>query len=124
MPSEKSLQYEKKILHLTLKRKWFDLIVSGTKKIEIRQTKPYWVSRIQDDRGEYIAFDEIHFRNGYGSDKPFMVVEHRKTSHDIVIFKDECICGQNIKGKEHMHSCFLIHLGTILRIENYVIRKD
>lgn len=40
-----------KTLHLTLKKKWFDMIASGEKKEEYRELKPYWVRRlISSDR--------------------------------------------------------------------------
>ena len=31
----------------TLKRQWFAEIVDGTKKIEYREIKPYWTSRLR-----------------------------------------------------------------------------
>lgn len=37
---------EKKILHLTLKKKWFDLIAQEKKTIEFRELKPYWEKRL------------------------------------------------------------------------------
>ena len=37
-----------KILHLTLKKKWFELIKSGVKKEEYREIKPYWIVRLFD----------------------------------------------------------------------------
>lgn len=37
-----------KTLHLTLRKKWFDLIASGEKTEEYREIKPYWVSRFVD----------------------------------------------------------------------------
>ena len=58
-----------KVLHLTLKRKWFDLIASGEKTTEYREYKPYWIKRL--DGKEY---QEVHFRNGYSKDSPFMRV--------------------------------------------------
>lgn len=35
-----------KILHLSLKKKWYDLINSGEKKEEYREMTPYWRKRI------------------------------------------------------------------------------
>ena len=35
-----------RILHLTLKKKWFDMIASGGKIEEYRDIKPYWCSRL------------------------------------------------------------------------------
>lgn len=37
-----------KILHLVLKKKWFDLIASGVKTEEYRDVKPYWEKRLLD----------------------------------------------------------------------------
>ena len=64
-----------KILHLTLKKKWFDLIASGEKIHEFRQIKPYWEKRLLDEQYNPIKFDEVRFRNGYKKDAPFMRVK-------------------------------------------------
>ena len=40
------------ILPLVLKAKWYDLIASGEKKEEYRESKPYWKKRIQKWLGE------------------------------------------------------------------------
>lgn len=64
-----------KILRLTLKKKWFDLIASGQKTHEYRQGKEYWRKRLLDKNRNAIEFDEVHFRNGYGPKVPFMRVE-------------------------------------------------
>lgn len=37
---------DEKTLHLTLKKKWFDMIASGEKKEEYREIKPYWSQRL------------------------------------------------------------------------------
>ena len=34
------------VLHLTLKKYWFDMIKSGIKKEEYREIKDYWVKRL------------------------------------------------------------------------------
>jgi len=58
------------ILHLTLKKKWFDMIASGEKREEYREMKPYWDNRLMKKK-----YDAIYFRNGYGKDAPKMLVE-------------------------------------------------
>lgn len=87
----------KKILHLTLKKKWFDLIACGKKEYEYREDKPYWQKRLMDKDGFAIEFDEIHFRNGYGKNAPFMRVEWKglrsvdegwPTDHQEELWKD------------------------------------
>ncbi len=32
----------RRVLHLTLKKTWFDMIASGEKREEYREMKPYW----------------------------------------------------------------------------------
>lgn len=65
----------KKILHLTLKKKYFDAIALGKKQLEFREIKTYWTTRLFDKQGKAIKFDEIHFRNGYRKTSPFMRVK-------------------------------------------------
>lgn len=82
------------VLHLTLHRKWFDKIAKGIKKHEYREVKPYWTKRITDRQ-----YDEIHFRNGYQKNAPFMRVQY---------------LGYKIKG-----CLYALKLGAILEIKNY-----
>ena len=56
-----------KILHLTLKKKWFDLIASGEKTTEYRENKLYWQKRLFLDNGKSKKFDIVCFKNGYGN---------------------------------------------------------
>lgn len=37
---------EKKVLRLTVCKKWFDMIVAGTKNEEYREVKDYWAKRL------------------------------------------------------------------------------
>jgi len=85
---------EKRILHLTLLRKWFDLIASGKKTKEFREIKPYWTKRLLGKN-----FDEIYFKNGYSKNALFMRVE----------------CKGIKKGKND----YIIHLGKILEKRNF-----
>lgn len=41
---------EKKVLTISVKKEWFDKIMSGEKKEEYREIKPYWVARFYYDR--------------------------------------------------------------------------
>ena len=65
-----------KILHLTLKKKWFEMILSGEKKEEYRETKKYWYQRLISKRyGTFRHFDIVIFKNGYSKDARTMTVE-------------------------------------------------
>lgn len=59
------------ILHLTLKKKWFDMIAAGEKLEEYREIKPYWVRRLKCG----FHFNAVSFRNGYRADAPKILVE-------------------------------------------------
>ncbi len=86
-----------RILHLTLKKKWFDMIASGEKKEEYRELKPYFI-RLLFDWKEVAGFPEsfldslleekypmfffskkynrVKFRNGYISDSPTVILKY------------------------------------------------
>ncbi len=66
-----------RILHLTLKKKWFDMIASGEKTEEYREIKPYWIKRLVKN------YNFIKFRNGYSPDSPTMIVELKGIERDI-----------------------------------------
>jgi len=85
-----------RILHLTLKRKWFDDIAAGRKHNEYRDMNPYWDSRLLGK-----CFDEVHFRNGYSLDRPFMRIQWLGCQRDIT------------------NRRYVIGLGKILEIRNY-----
>lgn len=62
----------KRILRLTLKRKWFDMIASGDKKEEYRKEKPWILSRLVGKE-----YDEVEFRNGYAKSSPVVRCEFK-----------------------------------------------
>lgn len=57
-------------LHLTLKKKWFDMILSGEKTEEYRDIKPYYNLRLIGR-----DYDTVIFRNGYARDAPSITIE-------------------------------------------------
>jgi hypothetical protein len=58
------------VLHLTLKKQWFDMIASRQKKEEYREIKPYWDKRLCGKN-----YTHILFRNGYSKNARSMLVE-------------------------------------------------
>lgn len=67
------------MLVLPIKRKWFDMILSGEKKEEYREIKPYYDSRFDKLwQGSLIggnAKRNIMFRNGYSKNSPSFIAE-------------------------------------------------
>lgn len=67
------------MLVLPIKKKWFDMIISGEKKEEYREIKPYYDARFKKYSPRTTAFRlgiaatnqfYIVFRNGYGYKSP------------------------------------------------------
>ncbi len=65
------------MLTLPIKRKWFDMIISGEKKEEYREFKPYYHKRFfnlwRGDLNGGAAKRQIMFRAGYSKDSPSCV---------------------------------------------------
>lgn len=97
-----------KVLHLTVTKQWFDMILSDVKKEEYRWIKTYWMRRLFDmsnvpygtPLGEIklipIEFDYVHFTNGYGKLRPQVVckwngVKIGKGKSEWGAPNDECI---------------------------------
>ena len=75
-----------KILKLTIKKQWYDMILSGIKKEEYREIKPFWKSRLTNQKAnlarpqsqwKFNQYDAIQFFNGayYGEDLPNFIIE-------------------------------------------------
>ncbi len=58
-----------KVLHLTLKKKWFDMI-GNPKDEEYRDESPWIRSRLMTSNGEHKNYDVVTFSNGYGKNVP------------------------------------------------------
>lgn len=53
------------MLILPIKRKWFDMILSGEKKEEYRDIKPYYDTRLMDAFGMIQLMAAVHFVPGF-----------------------------------------------------------
>ena len=92
-----------KILHLTLTKKWFDMIANGEKREEYREMKPYWHKRLLNKH-----YDAIHFRNGYAQDAPNMTVELKEIQSSLGIIE---------WGAPEGTPVYILKLGKILSIQ-------
>ena len=92
------------ILHLTLKKKWFDLILSGKKTEEYREIKPYWEKRLMGK-----TYDHVIFRNGYAANAPQFTIELKSITQGI---------GKSEWGAEEGKIYFVLSLGEIINTKN------
>ena len=65
-----------KLLKLTLKRKWFDMVASGEKREEYRIAGPWIMSRLKGKE-----YDAVEFANGYPKTCPRVIVKYRGYRH-------------------------------------------
>lgn len=105
-----------KVLFLTLKEKWYDMIEAGIKLEEYREIKPFWIKRlsedyvIDDDGLEFTAkdFTHVHFARG-GHFHPTLP-QMRWELKEIIISTGNPEWGAEA-GKEY----FVIKLGEIIK---------
>ena len=86
------------ILHLVLKRKYFERIYNGTKTTEYRDFSKYWQKRIQGK-----DYTHIRFQLGYTKNPPTMLVEIH--DRNVVEYKDDL--------------AYAFDLGKIIEVKNY-----
>jgi hypothetical protein len=65
-----------RILHYSLKKKWFDMELSGEKTEEYREGTSYWQNRLLHKK-----YDIVQARNGYSKNAPMF----RRKCIDIII---------------------------------------
>jgi len=110
-----------KTLHLNLKKKWFDMILSGEKKEEYREIKPYWENRLFSKfnnsdiekslitKNGFIGYSQIIFSNGYSKNRPQFVIEFKGI---------EIREGNPDWGAEPGVKYFVLKLGSVIKTEN------
>ncbi len=73
---------EKKVLTLTVSKEWFDMIVADEKNEEYREIKPYWVSRLVNQK---VGSGEIHFDGFCGYIAIIGKLEYKQYTHVLFI---------------------------------------
>ena len=98
-----------KVLTLIIRKKWFDMILSGRKREEYRERKPYWLKRLINKNGltwKYLPRkDAVLFYEGYRKERRAMLVE---------IIDIGFGTGRPDWGAEAGKTCIIIQLGKIL----------
>jgi len=100
-----------KILHLSVKKIWFDLMICQKKTIEYRKCSQWIKSRILNK-----DYDYIKFINGYGKNKPYFICDFLR--YEISNKNYSVFFGEN--KVEVNRGDFLIYLGKINEKGNIV----
>lgn len=64
-----------KILHLSLRKEPFDVMISGEKTIEFRHPSEWLKSRLKQE------YTHVQFTNGYGKDRPYFICELKEVKN-------------------------------------------
>ena len=91
-------------LNMTLKKKWFAMILSGEKKEEYREIKNHWDVMLRNPQD--INF--VIFRNGYRVESPKMMVEVKGIRKGL---GDQSIGAPALE-------CYIIELGNVVHVDN------
>ena len=110
-----------KILHLSLKKDPFEVMVTGEKNIEFRNKTNWIEKRLFNSDGSKKNYDCVKFTNGYGNNRPnflckyygFFEVEHLNDkiySNGLIISSDKPL--------------YCIKLGKPYKINNYKFKLE
>src|ERR1700680_4226255 len=91
-----------KTITTTLKREWFALIVDGDKRIEYREIKPYWTTRL---RAVTVPF-QLVLRNGMLPPVPVVTVRI-----DRVV--------PSPRRTMKRSGSYALHIGRVLKVEHW-----
>lgn len=70
-------------LHLPMKKKWFDMVLSGEKKEEYREFKPHWMTRVRNCIGDLGYPQSVHEAKDHG--REYTVVASRRIATPLEI---------------------------------------
>lgn len=105
---------EERILCLSVKKKWFDMIASGKKKEEYREHKLYWIKRLslvkveRNNQGECVGvydipeYTHVLFTNGYNPKHGRRV--KKKLVSIFLGYPKKGLCPDDMLGKQ----CYVI----------------
>ena len=74
--SNLTMRNKRKVLVLTLHKAAFDVMVTGEKRKEYRETSKWMLSRLFNKDGSLKHYDAIKFSNGYSKTSPIFECEY------------------------------------------------
>jgi hypothetical protein len=116
-------------LHLSVKKEWFDVMVTGEKKEEFRNNSDWIRSRLWQKRKHETLeiydpkeYSKIKITNGYGENRPYFIAVFRDFLENIEPFERVYSNGAKIAVK---NMDYIIRFDDILEIGNIVeTRKE
>lgn len=84
------------------------MIASGVKKEEYRQMKPYWHKRLSK------KYDYVKFVNGYGADRPWMLVELKEVLTSLGVIE---------WGAPESERVYILRLGKVIKSNRVIHGK-
>lgn len=108
------------MLTIPIKKKWFDMILSGKKKEEYREIKPYWDTRFETWLGIPKGEMDFFFRDVLRDRKiPMPVLFHNGYSKESPSFIAKCTlsvgAGREEWGAEKDKEYFILTVQEILK---------
>lgn len=79
-------KYDPNVLYLTIKKVWFDKILSGIKTIEYREYKDYYHKKFCNNKYEYIVLQA-----GYSKDSPKLKAKIDKIDIQDINFTNDML---------------------------------
>jgi hypothetical protein len=106
-----------RLLHLSLKKEPFQVMITEEKPIEFRKdTESGWIrSRLLTPNGDKKEYDGVLFTNGYGNDKPYFIAEYRGFTFAQHDFTEQYSNGLNVEVEQ---GDFQIFLGKVVKKGN------
>ena len=104
-----------KILHLTLKKEPFDVMIIGEKVNEYRKYTPWLKSRLYYPDMRIKEYDIVRFKNGYKKDSPAFDVEYNYFEFSPITITHTYSSGFTFTVKKND---ICIHLGKVLKTYN------
>jgi hypothetical protein len=99
------IQILNETLRLPIKGKWFDKCISGEKKEEYRDIKPYYLRRFKNHDNTFKPFKYVELINGYGHRSPRAVFECKGIREGL---------GDIRMGAPFVY-CYIIELGKMIK---------
>lgn len=100
-----------RVLHLSLKREPFEVMVTGEKTVEYREPSDWILNRLVYPHGERKHYDVVKITHGYAADAPYFIAKYLGFTKAGMDYKRSFTNGLVVNVKKGM---IRIYLGEII----------